>query len=231
MSYYYDNEPGMSKLAGAGAAVGVCVAIVITSTVALAQWLAGAQLSAALDWALQLLLLLSTLGASLGALFALIYYTRRLLPQSPLEQEEKIDYYDPYPAQQVEEERQQPNTLAEHIVANVTQQAFWHYNYNKNPSRRAMGQEGVPQAIWNSARAVLCEAGILHGDKWSAQGLAGLKRIYADGDKIWVPNDHGLRAIVVSEKLIGNSYIDPNQLENRVFDQPNHSNRVGGVGR
>lgn len=202
------NEPGVGRLTGAGALVGACTAVLATSVVALSQWLAGAQMSIVLSWSLQLLLLLGVLCSSLGALFALVYYTRRLMPLEPPEKED-IVYVDPYPAQQAAEMEEQASTLAEQIVENAVQQAWWHYNYDKNPSRRAMEEQGVPQAIWNSARAVLQEAGILHRDKWDPLALGRIERIHADGDKIWVPNDRGLRVLVVSDQLVGNSYISP----------------------
>jgi len=98
-----------------------------------------------------------------------------------------------------------------------------------------MERDGVSQAIWNSARTVLKEMGIVDGDTWCEREEIGedMSRVHADDDKIWVPNNHGLRVIVVSDKLVGNSYIDPNQCETRVsHNQPsrNHSNHAGGVG-
>lgn len=228
MSYYYDNrEPGVGKLAGAGTLVGLCASILITSIVALSQWLAGAQIGEVLNWSLQLLLLLSVLCSSLGALMALIYYTRRLMPLAPKEEVEDI-YVDPHPAQQATKEEGQfedrSDTLAEQVVANVYEQVVWYYDRDQNPSRRAMEEKGVSQAIWNSARTVLREAGMLHEDVWidRAETSKRLTRIHPEGNKIWVPNERGLKALVVG-KLVGNSYIStpPHQQEGSFINE-NH---------
>lgn len=222
MSDYYEEDyygfqerfPGIYALI-LGATIGALAAIAISSVIVILQFCEGLPWKELLiEWGQLLLLTIPAMGASGGAV-ALIYHYRRVVTSG-------VQTEQPYlaPPQEAAAIIGDSPTLSEAIVQNAKDQAIWHYEWGREPARRAMEERGVPQTIWNSARHLLTVAQIVEGNTWAAVSLEDVERVldrlHPDGDHIWVGvlGARHLISVSVAEKARNKRYtVDPPTLE------------------
>jgi len=167
-------------------------------------------------------------GAPAGALLGGLQYHRAMMePEAapPIMDEDLREYQvyeddgwdaDIEDAEGPDEPPSDP-TLAEKIVECAKLQARWHYEEGREPTRGAFREAGVSQPIWNSARHLLKIMELVKGSgrsvTWADARVIKVRkyvnRIFADGDKIWVPefgNGRSHYQVGVSETLENNRH-------------------------
>lgn len=197
-----------------GLMIGALVAIAISSCIALFQFDSGAPWLELLEmWGKMLLLAIPTFASSTAAAL-LVWHERRNVPGLPtiIGAEISPDYI---PLTRRETMRQEETSLPEMVVDNALDQASWHYEWGKEPTRRLMQERGVSQTIWNSGRHILTVAGIVDGNEWSPEPWivveAALARIHAEPDRVWVSplGERGMVCLHIDEKARNKRFTSP----------------------
>lgn len=164
-----------------GLLIGALLAIAVSSCIALLQLNSDAPWKELLEMWWKMLVLTIPAFASTTAAALLAWNYRR---SSPLAVE---DFRVAPPDLQPPPEQ---SLLSEIVVENARDQASWHYEWNNEPTRRSMQEQGVSQTIWNSGRHILTVAKIVDGNEWSPEPWivieAALDNIHAEPDRVWI---------------------------------------------
>jgi len=189
--------------------IGLATAMFLSAIVALCMWQSGAAWEMALDTGWRLGTLLALACPSGIAMATLIRYLAGVLPQNieVRAQDEVVEVnvgeWQPTPS---DWNGAVLDTLpAQEICNAATLIATLQYRDGVNPTRDLVCQEyGISQPVWNSARRVLQEMGLVQDRQWVELSWedvqSRLDRLRVDGDTIWCPHKRGMHVLHVSNK-------------------------------